>query len=113
MVTAARTPSTIGTPVAAVTTAPPDPRIASSDALLIRLVDAAAPGCSAAGAVHGEVVWASAHGVADLATGAPLTTTTRFDMASLTKQFTATAVLTALWLLVTWPLRPVGRGGGH
>lgn len=27
--------------------------------------------------------------------------------------FTATAVLTALWLLITWPLRPVGRGGGH
>ena len=81
------------TPVAAVTTAPPDPRIASSDALLTRLVDAAAPGCSAAVAVHGEVVWASALGVADLATGAPLTTTTRFDMASLTKQFTATAVL--------------------
>ncbi len=28
--------------------------------------------------------------------------------------FAATAVLTALWLAITWPLRPVGRGGaGH
>lgn len=27
--------------------------------------------------------------------------------------FAATALLTALWLLLTWPLRPVGRTGGH
>ncbi|MOA42975.1 major facilitator superfamily transporter [compost metagenome] len=28
--------------------------------------------------------------------------------------FAVTALLTALWLLVTWPLRPVGRSpGGH
>ena len=28
---------------------------------------------------------------------------------------TTTAVLTALWLVLTWPLQPVGRnaGGGH
>src|SRR3989344_8092443 len=25
--------------------------------------------------------------------------------------FAATTVLTALWLVLTWPLRPVGRGG--
>ena len=25
--------------------------------------------------------------------------------------FAATAALTALWLVLTWPLRPVGRGG--
>ena len=27
--------------------------------------------------------------------------------------FAVTALLVALWLLVTWPLRPVGRTGGH
>ncbi|MBS7777416.1 MFS transporter [Acidovorax sp. CCYZU-2555] len=27
--------------------------------------------------------------------------------------FAVTAVLTAIWLLVTWPLRPVGKTGGH
>ena len=80
-------------PVAIVTSPPPDERIGGSDALLTALVDPAMPGCSAAVAVHGAVVWARALGMADLATAAPLTTTTRFDLASLTKQFTATAVL--------------------
>lgn len=27
--------------------------------------------------------------------------------------FAVTAALTALWLIVTWPLRPVGKTGGH
>ncbi len=27
--------------------------------------------------------------------------------------FAATALLALLWLLLTWPLKPVGRGGGH
>ena len=27
--------------------------------------------------------------------------------------FATTAVLALLWLLITWPLKPVGRGGGH
>lgn len=80
-------------PVVAVTSSPPDPRLALSDEMLAELLDPALPGCSAAVAVHGQIVWAQALGVADLATGAPLTTTTRFDIASLTKQFTATAVL--------------------
>lgn len=57
------------------------------------LVPAGLPGCSAAVARDGAVVWAGAAGLADLATGAPDTTETRFDIASLTKQFTATAVL--------------------
>jgi len=61
--------------------------------LITGALDATQPGCSAAVAVHGTLVWSAAIGVADLATGAPLTTETRFDIASLTKQFTATAVL--------------------
>lgn len=80
-------------PVTVVTSAAPDARIAPSDALMASLFDPALPGCSAAVAVHGSLIWSSARGMADLASGTPLTTTTRFDIASLTKQFTATAVL--------------------
>lgn len=51
------------------------------------------PGCSAAVGRDGAVVWADAAGLADLSSGIPVTTSTRFDIASLSKQFTATAVL--------------------
>ena len=61
--------------------------------MLQALVDPNRPGCSAAVAVHGVVLWAGAKGVADLGSGAPLTTQTRFNMASVSKQFTATAIL--------------------
>jgi CubicO group peptidase (beta-lactamase class C family) len=71
----------------------PDERPELSDAALAQFVDPAKPGCSAAVAVHGTVVWAKARGMANLATGEQLTPTTRFDIASLTKQFTATAIL--------------------
>ena len=64
-----------------------------SDEALEALVAIDQPGCSAAVAVRGELVWAAARGLADLATATPLTTDTRFDMASISKQFTATAVL--------------------
>lgn len=57
------------------------------------LVPADQPGCSAAVARDGAVLWAGASGLADLAAGTPVTTETRFDMASVSKQFTATAVL--------------------
>ena len=51
------------------------------------------PGCSAAVGVEGKVVWAGARGVADLASGSELTTGTVFDIGSVSKQFTAAAVL--------------------
>jgi CubicO group peptidase (beta-lactamase class C family) len=70
-----------------------DKRTLESDAALAELVDAGRPGCSAAVGIHGEVAWAGATGIADLSTGAPVTTETRFDMASVSKQFTATAIL--------------------
>lgn len=57
------------------------------------LVPADQPGCSAAVGRNGAVLWAGASGLADLAAKTPVTTETRFDMASVSKQFTATAVL--------------------
>jgi len=51
------------------------------------------PGCSAAVAVDGRVEWARAFGLADVAAQKPLTTDSRFDFASVSKQFTATAIM--------------------
>jgi CubicO group peptidase (beta-lactamase class C family) len=64
-----------------------------SEQALASLVPVDQPGCSAAVAVDGEAVWAGAGGLADLAAGTPVTTQTRFDIASVSKQFTATAIL--------------------
>ncbi|MGY1605548.1 serine hydrolase domain-containing protein [Geodermatophilus sp. SYSU D00700] len=68
-------------------------RIARSEALVDEVLADDEPGCSLAVGVDGEVVWAAARGVADVRTGRPLTPETRFDVASVSKQFTATAVL--------------------
>jgi CubicO group peptidase (beta-lactamase class C family) len=89
----AATPPTlgIGPRTHAVTTT--DKRPLKSDAAVVELIEAERPGCSAAVGVRGEVVWAGATGIADLTTGEPVTTETRFDMASVSKQFTATAIL--------------------
>jgi CubicO group peptidase (beta-lactamase class C family) len=51
------------------------------------------PGCAAAVGRNGQVVWSGARGVADLDSGRPITTETVFDIGSVSKQFTATAVL--------------------
>ena len=77
------------TPVAAGATV----SVERSDDLMARVLPADEPGCSAAVGIDGEVVWAGARGVADLATGRPIDTATTFAIASVTKQFTATAVL--------------------
>lgn len=82
-------------PASAGRPAPPtavDARAAGDD-LLASLLAEDEPGCSAAVGVEGEVVWAGARGVADQATGAALEEATTFSVASVTKQFTATAVL--------------------
>jgi CubicO group peptidase (beta-lactamase class C family) len=70
-----------------------DKRVFPSDAALEEQIDATQPGCSGAVGVRGEIVWAGARGIADLSTGTPVTIDTRFDTASVAKQFTATAVL--------------------
>jgi CubicO group peptidase (beta-lactamase class C family) len=64
-----------------------------SDALLERVLAPDEPGCSAAVGIEGDVVWTGVGGLADLATGRPIETSTTFAIASVTKQFTATAVL--------------------
>lgn len=64
-----------------------------ADLALTRRLAADRPGCAAAVGVDGEVVWAGARGVASVETKAPLTADTVFDIGSVSKQFTATAVL--------------------
>ena len=51
------------------------------------------PGCSAAVAQQGEVVWRGVQGLADLASKSPITASTVFDIGSVSKQFTAAAIL--------------------
>ncbi|MGN6502929.1 MAG: serine hydrolase domain-containing protein [Pseudolysinimonas sp.] len=66
---------------------------ARSDEALAQRVPAKRPGCSAAVAREGRVLWAGAAGMADLAHKIPDTVDTRFDIASVSKQFTAIAIL--------------------
>jgi CubicO group peptidase (beta-lactamase class C family) len=68
-------------------------RAAQSGALLEGLLKADQPGCSAAVGIEGSLAWSGARGVADTTTARPLTTTSVFDIASVSKQFTATSVL--------------------
>jgi len=79
----AASPATDGTDVSA----------ERSDDLMVRVLPADEPGCSAAVGKEGDVVWTGARGIADLATGRPIETSTTFAIGSVTKQFTATAVL--------------------
>src|SRR5271168_4155722 len=51
------------------------------------------PGFAFAVCVGGDVVFAKGYGVADVATRQPVTPETRFAIGSLTKQFTAVAIL--------------------
>ena len=51
------------------------------------------PGCAVGAARDGDTVFVGGAGVADLDTGEPITAETTFDVASVTKQFTAAAVL--------------------
>ena len=64
-----------------------------SQDVLDLLANADEPGCSAAVAQQGEVVWRGVQGLADLASKTPITPSTVFDIASVSKQFTAAAIL--------------------
>jgi CubicO group peptidase (beta-lactamase class C family) len=66
---------------------------ARSQHVLDATIDAGAPGCSATVGVKGKVIWTGIRGVADMSRGDPITTHTVFDIASVSKQFTATGLL--------------------
>jgi CubicO group peptidase (beta-lactamase class C family) len=68
-------------------------RAGRSQAVLDVLLPADEPGCSAAVGIVGEVVWAGAQGVANVRTGAKIQPDTVFDIGSVSKQFTAAAIL--------------------
>jgi D-alanyl-D-alanine carboxypeptidase len=71
--------------------APLAPRL---DALAARfLVEQRLPGLAVGVVRNGALAWSSALGFADRATGRPVTTDTLFRIASITKSFTATALL--------------------
>lgn len=57
---------------------------------------ASEPGCALMVQQRGEVIHVQSHGVAELAFGAPITASTVFDIGSVSKQFTALALL---WLV--------------
>jgi len=69
-----------------------DPRADPSDAIFAAF-DTDEPGCTAAVGIDGTVVWTGTGGLANLETGAPLTPDSIVDFASISKQFTATAIL--------------------
>ena len=72
----------------------PDSRVVRSQAALDQLVGRDdAPGCSAAVADRGVVVWQGSRGLADLESHAAINSETSFDIASISKQFIATGVL--------------------
>ena len=51
------------------------------------------PGCAALVVSHGKTVFQQGYGLADLERHTPITPTTNFRLASVTKQFTATAIM--------------------
>jgi len=76
------------------TAAPADPdRAARAQSVLDNAIKDDEPGCSAAVGIEGDVVWTGAHGLADLDNGDKITDKTVFDIASVSKQFTASAIL--------------------
>jgi CubicO group peptidase (beta-lactamase class C family) len=63
------------------------------DELFLPLVADGSPGYAVGIIRGGRLALSRAYGLANLENGAPITTTTNFRLASLTKQFTATAVM--------------------
>ncbi len=80
------------TTLAATETAVPAEKVTAIRAVF-SAIGANEPGCSAAVGEDGRVVWAEGFGLANVETGAPITPETVFDIASTSKQFTATAIL--------------------
>jgi CubicO group peptidase (beta-lactamase class C family) len=82
------------TSAAAAVTPTIDPALkARSQAVLDDAIRAGAPGCSAAVGSQGKVIWTGVRGVANVSIGDVITVDTVFDIGSVSKQFTATAIL--------------------
>src|SRR5579863_8034006 len=69
-----------------------DPRSDAVDRLLAPLHGAHAPGCAVGVIQNGQFLYKSAFGLADLEQATPITTGTAFNVASMSKQFTAAAL---------------------
>ncbi len=63
------------------------------DARFLPLITDGSPGFAVGIVRDGRLVFSRAYGLANLETGAPITASTNFRLASLTKQFTATAIM--------------------
>ncbi len=70
-----------------------DQRAKRADALLARLISEREPGASVLVASEGRAVYISSRGVADLQAMRPIDFRTNFRLASVTKQFTAAAIM--------------------
>src|ERR1700688_3809552 len=73
-----------------------DPRSDAVDRLLAGYRVEPGPGCALGVIQNGRFVYKTAFGLADVETGAALSTATRFNVASMSKQFTAAE----LWVIV-------------
>lgn len=62
------------------------------DKLVLQTVKPDGPGCAILVVDDGKVVFKRAYGIADMDTGCPITTATAFNIASVTKQFTAACI---------------------
>lgn len=69
-----------------------DERTAAIDKIVAPLRDPNAPGCAIGVLQNGGFVYKTAFGLADLETRAPLSSATAFNVASMSKQFTAAAL---------------------
>ena len=82
---------------ASATKSPAQPTVAGqvlrSQAVLDEAVKPGEPGCSAAVGRRGKILWTGVAGVSNVQRGDPITADTVFDVGSVSKQFTATAVL--------------------
>jgi CubicO group peptidase (beta-lactamase class C family) len=69
-----------------------DAREDQIDKLVLQTVKPDGPGCAILVVDAGKIVFRRAYGIADMETGRPITTATAFNIASVTKQFTAACI---------------------
>jgi len=77
----------------AITNAPMPARDALLDALFSRVITNNGPGAAVLMAQNGKVLFEKGYGLANVSSGTKITTKTKFRIGSITKQFTASAIL--------------------